>query len=212
MSDNYTFCTPILSNELSEYKNLFIKYGNRSSYISNTIVFETGDLVDSIYYIDKGRVKLSTTNYEGKEKILFFLGEGTIFGAELSLSSEISMTTATTESPSVLYVTSPTIINSSAEFKDSVIKYMSKTIITLMRSIESLSLYCCKTRLYNLLRSSVNDLSSEEENWHDLKYQYSQEDLAKVINANRVTVARMINELCQEELIRIINRKIQVKV
>lgn len=212
MSDYYTFCAPILSHELSKHQDSFMKLGKKKPYSPKAIVFQTGDLVDCLYYIAKGQVKLSTANCEGKEKILLFLGEGTIFGAALSLTCEFSAVTAVTEYPSVLYVIDPGIIKSSVQFKDSVITYMAKTIITLMRSVENLSLYCCKTRLYNLLRSSASELPCEEDNWHDLKFQYSQEDMAKIINANRVTVARMVHELCNDGLIRIMNRKIQVKL
>ena len=103
------------------------------------------------------------------------------------------------------------IMATSSLLKDSLLIYMSKTIMTLMKTIESLALDCCKIRLYNLFRASADNSSPMRDNWYELRFQYSQEDMAKIISANRVTVARLINELCDEELIRIVNRKIQVK-
>ena len=43
-----------------------------------------------------------------------------------------------------------------------------------------------------------------------MKKRYTHQDLASIIGANRVTVSKMIGELCEECQIRCLNRKIQV--
>lgn len=212
MSDNQSYGTPFLSSQCLELKEEIYKLGIKISCNAHVILINPYEAVDSIYFIDKGRVRFCTTNYEGKEKILLILEEGSIFGAVPSLLIEqMPNILVVTETPTVLYKMDNHIIASSNRLKDSLLKYMSKTIMTLMKVIESLSLDCCKTRLYNLFCASADTSSTMGDKWYSLRFQYSQDDMAKIISANRVTVSRLINELCDEELIRIVNRKIQVK-
>ncbi len=42
----------------------------RKNYRKGSFVFQEGDLVDGIYFIEKGRIKLSTFDNEGREKIV----------------------------------------------------------------------------------------------------------------------------------------------
>ncbi|KUO60929.1 MAG: hypothetical protein APF84_13990 [Gracilibacter sp. BRH_c7a] len=212
MSDNQSYGTPFLSSQCLELKEEIYRYGIKITSDAHVILIHPYEAVDSIYYIDKGRVRFCTTNYEGKEKILLIQEEGSIFGAVPSLLIlQMPNMSIVTETPTVLYKMDNRIIASSNLLKDGLLKYMSKTIMTLMKVIESLSLDCCKIRLYNLFCASADAASALEDNWYSLRFQYSQDDMAKIISANRVTVARLINELCDEELIRIVNRKIQVK-
>ena len=212
MLDNHSYGTPFLSTQCLELKEIIYKLGVKFSCDTHTILIHPEEIVNSIYYIDKGRVRFHTTNYEGKERILLILEEGSIFGAVPSiLINQMPNISIISETPTVLYKMDDSIMATSSLLKDSLLIYMSKTIMTLMKTIESLALDCCKIRLYNLFRASADNSSPMRDNWYELRFQYSQEDMAKIISANRVTVARLINELCDEELIRIVNRKIQVK-
>src|SRR6202043_2418869 len=49
-------------------------------YRKRQIIFSQGDQSDSIFYIEKGHVKLSVVSAEGKEAILSVCGGGSFFG------------------------------------------------------------------------------------------------------------------------------------
>jgi len=63
-------------------------------YAVKGIIFSQGDLADSIYYIHKGKVKLTVVSNRGKEAVIAILGPGDFFG-EGSLAGQIKrMSTA----------------------------------------------------------------------------------------------------------------------
>jgi CRP-like cAMP-binding protein len=62
---------PVLSSMGRAKKLLFRK---------KQIIFSRGDRSDSIFYIEKGKVKLTVTAATGKEAFLALLGRGDLFG------------------------------------------------------------------------------------------------------------------------------------
>ena len=57
------------------------------------IIFSQGDAADAVFYIQKGRIKLSTLSQEGKEAVVAILepgnfsGEGCLSGGRLNLNA-----------------------------------------------------------------------------------------------------------------------------
>jgi CRP/FNR family transcriptional regulator, cyclic AMP receptor protein len=51
-----------------------------STYQANRVVFSQDDPANSVFYIDKGEVKLSVFSEQGKEAIVAILGTGDFFG------------------------------------------------------------------------------------------------------------------------------------
>ena len=70
---------------------------------SGKTVFEAGDDGYALYIIKRGKVKVSHSNLDDKEKVLAYLGPGEVFG-EMSLVDESPRSaTATAIKPTVLY-------------------------------------------------------------------------------------------------------------
>jgi CRP/FNR family cyclic AMP-dependent transcriptional regulator len=65
----------------------------------NQIVFEQGDHADSIFYIQKGRIKLSVRSHQGKDAVVGIMGAGQFFGEaclngqKLRISTNVAMET-----------------------------------------------------------------------------------------------------------------------
>jgi len=51
-----------------------------AAYVKNEAIFAQGDSADAIYYIQKGRVKLTVVSNHGKEAVVAVLGTGDFFG------------------------------------------------------------------------------------------------------------------------------------
>jgi CRP/FNR family transcriptional regulator, cyclic AMP receptor protein len=49
---------------------------------SGQVIFSQGDAADSIFYIQKGRIKMTVVSSHGKEAIIAILGTGDFFGEE----------------------------------------------------------------------------------------------------------------------------------
>ena len=64
-------------------------------YGANRNIFSQGGFADSLFYIRKGKVKLSVTSKQGKEAIVAVLGEGDFFGEGCLAGQKLRIATAT---------------------------------------------------------------------------------------------------------------------
>jgi len=86
---------PIDWEELIAAFNGGTKY---TEYGANRVIFSQGDPADSLFYIQKGKVKISVTSAQGKEAIVTllsdgdFFGEGCLAGQLLRISSAFALT------------------------------------------------------------------------------------------------------------------------
>jgi len=76
----------------------------RRHYAKGQIIFSQGDPSNSIYIIEKGRIKVSRQSPDGKELVLYSLGEGRYFGESALFISEPRRSVATTTEPTDLLV------------------------------------------------------------------------------------------------------------
>jgi CRP/FNR family cyclic AMP-dependent transcriptional regulator len=61
----------------------------------NQIVFAQGDPANAIFYLQKGRVKLTVVSHTGKEAVVAILGRGDFFGEGCLARQALRMSTAT---------------------------------------------------------------------------------------------------------------------
>jgi CRP/FNR family transcriptional regulator, cyclic AMP receptor protein len=64
-------------------------------YVANRTIFWQGEPSDSVFYLRRGKVKLSVTSQEGKEAIIAILGEGEFFGEGCLAGQSLRIATAT---------------------------------------------------------------------------------------------------------------------
>ena len=68
-------------------------------YRKYTIVFSQGEPADAVFYLRKGRVKLTVVSDQGKEAVVAILGEDVFFGEGCLIAQPRRMATATTLTP-----------------------------------------------------------------------------------------------------------------
>jgi CRP/FNR family transcriptional regulator, cyclic AMP receptor protein len=66
-----------------------------SNFSRKGIVFVQGDAADAVFYIQKGRVKLTVVSKQGKEAVVGILGTGDFFGEGCLAGQPLRMSTAT---------------------------------------------------------------------------------------------------------------------
>src|SRR5579863_1192531 len=64
------------------------------AYGENAVIFSQGDPADTIFYIQKGKVKLTVLSKQGKEAVVAILGAGDFFGEGCLAGQCIRMATA----------------------------------------------------------------------------------------------------------------------
>ncbi len=71
---------------------------DQTDYQKNQIVFSQGDPAHAVFYIQKGKIKLTVVSKEGKEAVVAILGFGDFFGEGCLAGQSVRMATATTMS------------------------------------------------------------------------------------------------------------------
>lgn len=69
--------------------------GTSKDYRKGNSVFSQGDRADSVFYIEKGKVKLTVLSTRGKEAVVGILGSGDFFGEGSLAGQPLRMATAT---------------------------------------------------------------------------------------------------------------------
>jgi len=72
-------------------------------YSEGRTVFMQGDVADSVWYLQKGKVKHAVTSQQGKEAIVALVGPGEFFGEGCLAGRPLRMATATTLTECTLY-------------------------------------------------------------------------------------------------------------
>src|ERR1700745_94422 len=65
-------------------------------YLKDHKVFSQGDPAQAIFYIQKGKVKLTVVSKQGKEAVIAILGAGDFFGEGCLAGQPLRMSTVTT--------------------------------------------------------------------------------------------------------------------
>jgi CRP-like cAMP-binding protein len=80
-------------------------------YPKDRVVFAQGDKADAVFYLRKGKVKLTVVSTQGKEAVVAILGEGEFFGEGCLVGQPLRMATAATLTPcSILRVEKPAMV------------------------------------------------------------------------------------------------------
>jgi CRP/FNR family cyclic AMP-dependent transcriptional regulator len=66
-----------------------------ASYRRKEVLFAQGDPADAVFYVQKGRVKLTVVSKQGKEAVVTLLGAGEFFGEGCLAGQVLRMSTAT---------------------------------------------------------------------------------------------------------------------
>lgn len=80
----------------------------------------------------------------------------------------------------------------------------------LQKEIRDICFMSCKQRILQILADACDREHLNEQNWYDVRRRYTHQELASLIGANRVTVSKLMAELCEEKKIRSRGRRVQV--
>jgi CRP-like cAMP-binding protein len=72
-------------------------------YGPNRTIFVQGDPADSVWFLERGKVKLAVTSQQGKEAIVSILGDNEFFGDGCLAGQPLRVSTATAVSDCTLY-------------------------------------------------------------------------------------------------------------
>jgi CRP/FNR family cyclic AMP-dependent transcriptional regulator len=184
------------------------------TYPPKTTFLECGEEMDGVYYLRSGRSKHYILGEDGAEKILYTLSAGWFFGETPNILHEptglISETMETTEIWKIAYRPYLALLDANKTFRDAIMSCMARKMLIMRHEIENLVFNPCKQRIMQLLCSTVDTTSIDEEKWYNLRIHYTHYEVSTIVGSARVTTSKLINELCAEGFLRILNHKMQV--
>ena len=169
--------------------------GGVRSYPANAVLINEGDSSDSIYILLGGRVKVYSTNPEGKEVVITTHGAGEYIG-ELSLDGGVRSASVMTLEPTTCSVVSGSslreFIAAHPDFASHLIRKLIRSVRQATESVKSLALEDVYARVVRLL----TDLSDPgPEGQRRVRERLTQQGIADRIGASREMVSRIFKDL-----------------
>jgi CRP/FNR family transcriptional regulator, cyclic AMP receptor protein len=185
---------------------------NASKYPENKVVYAQGDPADSIFYIHRGKVKVTVISKLGKEAVVAirgpdeFCGEGAMTGAPLRLATGTTMSTC-----EIIRLETETVVrllHENQEFADYFLAHLLTRTARVEADLVDQLFNSSEMRLARallLLANYGNDLGLEP-----IAVKVNQETLAEIIGATRSRVNFFMNKFRKLGLIKY-NGKLEVQ-
>lgn len=198
----------------SDLEQFLKEYSSVIELPPKTIFGQIGQEIKGIFYIAQGRTSHYIIGKDGGEKLLYTLSSGWFFGESINFLHQPSTVISKTDSPTVLYKldyeTFDKLINSSAFFRNAILLDNAKKMLIMRHEIESITFNSYKERLLKLFYVAADRTELIDGQWYNQQVRYTQSDLSTIIGSSRITVSKLLGELCDEGFIRMLNRNIQI--
>ena len=159
-------------------------------------LFEQGDAADTVFYIQKGRVKLTVLSEQGKEAVVAILESGQFFGESCLNGHTLRMSTATSLEDCI--ITSVTklamlaTIHDQPKFSELFMTYLLARNIRIEEDLVDQLFNSSERRLARLLLLLAN--FGKEGTPQPISPNISQETLAEMIGTTRSRVSHFMNK------------------
>ena len=166
-----------------------------ANYAKNKPIFLQGDRADTVYYIQKGKVKLSVVSRSGKEAVIAilnardFLGEECLAGRLVRLSSAVAMSPC-----QIMRIEKPAIVRVLHEepaFSEVFLAYLLSRTIRIEEDLVDQLFNSSEKRLARMLLLLAN--FGKEGQPEAVIAKISQDTLAKMIGTTRSRVSFFMN-------------------
>lgn len=200
------------------FSNKFISLIKENSKVmefpAKQIIENPGSNNEYFYFIEKGSVRITVSSAAGEEIIIKVLGESSCFGEAILLAEKNNMFFIT-DKPSVIYRMYKDdffkLFNESPDFRITIAKNLAGYVLDSTYRIESYAFQSSKQRLIDLFEISADTNSRFDHDWCKLKFQFSQNDMAKLIGVTKFTINKLMKELREDGIIRVVNNEIEIE-
>lgn len=185
-------------NLQKEDREILQAIGVKKIYSKNMIVLSSGSSPNSLIYIEEGLVRYTFSNYDGMEKVIFYIGEGCFIGLEALFHEQLILYDAIACSNIKLIMVDKKRITElllRPSISYALLKMISLTSRIMAIQIEDLIFRDVEARICRILAclEEANPAKS-----HCLTHQ----TIACLIGSHRVTVTDVMKKLKKEGIIR----------
>jgi len=180
------------------------------TYPKNAVVLTEGEMGDSLYMIQSGKVKVFIGDEDGREIILKILGPGDFFGEMAMIDKQPrSASVNTSEASTFLVLTHAAFekcVEQSPRIANMVMRILAQRVREADRKIGTLALM----DVYGRVASTLLELSVYTNGKLMVAEKLSQQDLANMVGASREMVNRILKDLSDRGFISIESKSITI--
>ena len=175
-----------------------VKLGRLHRFAPQTIFMVEGDMVDSVHIILEGRVRVFSSEPDGREIVLNICGPGEFLGEMALDGGHRSASVMALESVSCSVITRQDLRDAITRDADLALKVIALLIgraRLATAKIKGLALHDVYQRVTHLLQSLSHELAHELAGVLVVSEKLSQQEIANRVGASRDMVARVMREL-----------------
>ena len=180
----------------------------QKKYRKNTIILNEGDVSNSFYVIDSGRVKVYLCDGQGKEIVLNILEQGEYFGEVSLLDGEVRSASVITLEPSQFTIIPKQDFNNfllkHPELFMQLMQGLSKKLRKSTLQIGSLALLDVYGRVANAL---IQLATKQEDGRYVVDQKMTHQNIANLVGSSREMVSRILRDLVADGQIKIDSKK-----
>lgn len=200
-----------------EAEELIIQNGKKRNLKAGEFLIQAGREVTRIHYLASGILVHYALNDQGVEKVGYINNPGSFTNEFLFLihgGHIIPKRFVVAREDSIVYSIDCECfqkLHHYPAFEKILMQSLYEKYRILRGEVDSLAFNSSQQRLLKLFTASVdrrNLVDSKE--WIPLKITYTQQEMASIIGVHRVSVARLITNLCNSGCIRLVNHKVEV--
>lgn len=185
------------------------EHGRITTYQKGDLLIREGERGETLFILLTGRVKVYSSNNEGKELILDTLGPGETFGEMTLDRGARSASVAALDPITCSVVTADEMrrfITANPEFALPLITHLIGRTRIAVENLKRMALLNVQGRLTSLLTS----LTPKQQGLGYITEKLSQQQLAERVGASRDMVSRILHDLAAEGYVTIHSRQIEV--
>jgi CRP-like cAMP-binding protein len=182
-----------------------VSRSNERLYQKGDIVYQPGDVDDSVYYIKSGKIKLAYLDESGRKLTLTILGEGELFGEMVLIGRQKRELMAQVLQDSVLYELERTqfleLLRSSPELAIEVMELFGNRTRDIERKLEDLVFKDIPTRLSRQILKLIEQHGVDTDEGVQIDFKITHKELADLIGSARENTTSALNRLAKEGIL-----------
>lgn len=186
---------------------LLMEHGSLMHCPMNHILQQADQQAGNLYIVHSGRLRVFLSNEHGKELTVDVIHKGSVFGTNSFLYHGTHKVSIQSVSEARLIVCSRdtirTLFASHPELSRDLLQYFIEENNHLTHLLESITLYSAAGRVMDFLLVATDHGKRQ--------IPYTHEDVAMCLSMNRVTVSRIIKNLCDQGIVENSYGKISLK-
>jgi CRP-like cAMP-binding protein len=200
---------PLLSEDHQYLKDFFEK-GKKDFFKKGNIIINQGDTVKKIYFLSKGKLKITLLSDTGEEKLFWYAYPHTIFGevpffCKLPCNGTI-IAEEDCEVSSHDFDSFYQILYKNPKVTEFFLTTMAKKIQILTGQVKDISYSNPSTRINKLLYSLAKQFGKSTDKGIELKLTITHKEIAFITGLHRVTVTNVMNKLKKDGIIEVPKR------